>query len=116
MTRPIRASESDGTTWDAPTDEQLHDLVADLNLRHRFLIVQRLDSPDPRQHYIQVYLEDDLSHTIEYREGGTDAHYTARIPRDPSPWAAEPVARVITSWAAGDATWRHALPWQPVVF
>ncbi|MFD5320669.1 hypothetical protein [Streptomyces sp. NPDC127098] len=114
MTRPIRARESDGTTWEAPTDEQLHDLIADLNLRHRFLIVERLASPDPQQHYIQVYLEDDLSHTVEHREGGPHAHYTARIPRDPTPWATEPVARVIASWAADDDNWRDALPWQPL--
>jgi hypothetical protein len=108
----IRAREWDGTTWDDPSAERLYDLIADMSLTFRFLVVERLDSPDSAQHYIQVHLNDDLSHTVEYREGGPDSHYTAHVPRRPEPWGVEPLVEVVVSWASGDGAWRDALSWR----
>ncbi|WP_129840947.1 hypothetical protein [Streptomyces sp. RFCAC02] len=113
MTPRVRAHEADGTVWDDPSGDRLHDLIADLNLRFDFLIVERLDLEPADQHYIQVRLNEDLSHTVEYREGGPDAHWTADLPHRDDPWGVEPVADVVTSWAAeGDEAWRGALPWR----
>lgn len=69
MATPVlRAIEWDGTSWDDPSDEQLHDLLADMSLTWRFVVVQRLDLEPVGQHYMQVYLNDDLSYRVEYRE------------------------------------------------
>ncbi len=84
----MRAIEWDGTSWDDPSDEHLHDLLADMSLTWRFVVVQRLDLEPVGQHYMQVYLNDDLSYRVEYREGGPDGTSTpgCRASTRCSPW------------------------------
>lgn len=102
MATPVlRAIEWDGTSWDDPSDEQLHDLLADMSLTWRFVVVQRLDLEPVGQHYMQVFLNDDLSYRVEYREGGPDRHFQARVPREHEVFAVEPVAEVLQDWARG---------------
>ncbi|MCQ4208767.1 hypothetical protein [Streptomyces longispororuber] len=114
MTDPIlRATEWNGTAWDDPSDEQVHDLLADMNLTHRHVVVARLDREPVDQHYIQVALNDDLSYQVEYRDGGPDRHFQAHVPCDGSPFAVEPVADVVAAWARDRPGWRDALPWRP---
>jgi hypothetical protein len=82
MATPVlRAIEWDGTSWDEPSDDQLHDLLADMSLTWRFVVVQRLDIEPAGQHYMQVYLNDDLSYRLEYRDGGPDRLFHAHVPR-----------------------------------
>ncbi|MGW3086158.1 hypothetical protein [Streptomyces sp. NPDC001108] len=109
----IRAVEATGKTWDDPSEEALHDLLADMSLTWRFVVVNRLGAEPAGQHYIQVYLNDDMSYQVEYREGGPDRHFQATVPRDQGPFSVEPVARVVQDWAAGRPGWREALPWAP---
>ncbi|SCF72783.1 hypothetical protein [Streptomyces sp. Ncost-T10-10d] len=115
MTIPmLQALEADGTPWDDPTEEQLHDLLANMTLTWRFVIVRRLDLEPADQHYMQVHLNDDLSYQLEYREGGPDKHFQACFDtRDQGPFAVEPVAEVLRDWAFGRSSWRQALPWVP---
>ena len=111
MATPVlRAIEWDGTSWDDPSDEQLHDLLADMSLTWRFVVVQRLDLEPVGQHYMQVYLNDDLSYQVEYRDGGPD-WLTAHVPRTHAVFAVEPVARLLQDWAHDRPGWREALPW-----
>ncbi|MEU7278774.1 hypothetical protein AB0A69_08380 [Streptomyces sp. NPDC045431] len=114
MTTPVvRAIEADGTAWDDPSEDRLHDLLADMNLTWRHVIVERLDREPEGQHYMQVYLNDDLSYQVEYREGGADRHFQAHVPRRHEVFALEPVAEVVRDWARGGKAWRTALPWTP---
>ncbi|WP_030343785.1 hypothetical protein [Streptomyces sp. NRRL S-1022] len=114
MTAPvIRSIERDGTAWADPTADQLHDLPADMSPTWRFVIVERLDREPAGQHYMQVYLEDDLGCRVEYREGGPDRHFQARVPRESDTAAVEPVAEVVQAWAFGRPGRREALPWTP---
>ncbi|MER5496382.1 MULTISPECIES: hypothetical protein [unclassified Streptomyces] len=114
MTTPvIRAVEADDTAWDDPSEDKLHDLLADMSLSHRFVVVNRLDAEPEGQHYMQVYLEDDLSYQVEYREGGPDRHFQAWMPRDRGDFSVEPVAKVVQDWAAGRPGWREAVVWLP---
>lgn len=39
-----------------------------------FVIIER-DDPGNGEHYIQTYLNDDGSYTLEYRDGSADQHY-----------------------------------------
>ncbi|MDF6042257.1 hypothetical protein LRD69_08780 [Streptomyces sp. JH14] len=112
-TPTLRAIEWDGTSWDDPSEERLHDLLADMSLTWRFVIVKRLDLEPAGQHYMQVYLNDDLSYQVEYREGGPDKHFQATVPRRHEVFAVEPVAEVLQDWAYGRPRWREALPWVP---
>jgi hypothetical protein len=115
MATPVlRAIEWDGTSWDDPSDDQLHDLLADMSLTWRFVVVERLDLEPTGQHYMQVYLNDDLSYQVEYRDGGPDKHFQAHVPRTHEAFAVEPVAELLQDWANSRPGWREALPWAPL--
>lgn len=109
----LQAIEADGTTWDDPSEDKLHDLLADMNLTWRFVVVARRDRKPADQHYMQVFLNDDLSYQVEYREGGPDRHLQAWMPRGHEVFGPEPVARVVQDWAFGRPGWREALAWVP---
>lgn len=112
MPRPVlRAIEWDGKAWDDPSEDVLGDLLADLNLRWRFMIIERLDREPEGQHYLQVYLNDDLSYQVEYREGEASRHFQAHVPRRPELDGYELVRRVVAGWAFDRTGWRDALPW-----
>ncbi|MEV5346424.1 hypothetical protein [Streptomyces achromogenes] len=118
MVKPeLRAVEAGGRTVDDPTEETLGDLLSEMNLQHRFVILERLDLEPTDQHYIQVYLNDDYSYQVEYREGSADKHYQAHVPRLHEVFGPEQsVAKVMTDWAHGGQGWREALPWVPKPF
>jgi hypothetical protein len=110
----IRATAWNGDTWEDPDEDTLYDLLSELNLLHRFLIIERTDSPDHARYYIQVYLEEDSSCLVEYREGGPHAHFQARVPAPYAMHGHDIAADVVKSWARGDDRWKTALPWTPV--
>lgn len=116
MLKPVlRAVEASGRTVDDPTEEALCDLLSELNLRHRFVILERLDREPVDQHYMQAYLHDDGSYQVEYREGGADRHYQAHVPSPHEVFGPqEAIAKVMTDWAHERPGWREALPWAPV--
>ncbi|MFE2021532.1 hypothetical protein ACFW9O_26175 [Streptomyces sp. NPDC059499] len=109
----LRAVEADGTTWDDPSEDQLHDLLADMSLTWRFVIVRRLDLEPADQHYMQVFLNDDLSYQVEYREGGPDRHFQTRVPRGRGVFTVEPAAEVLQGWVSERPGWREAYSWVP---
>ncbi|MFE1417131.1 hypothetical protein ACFW6F_41000 [Streptomyces sp. NPDC058746] len=110
----LQVMEADGTSWDDPSENQLHDLLADMSLTWRFVIVRRLDLMPADQHYMQVYLNDDLSYQVEYRERGPGKHFQAHVHREHEVFAVEPVAAVLQAWAFDRPGWREALPWAPL--
>lgn len=117
MTGPVlRAREWCGRTWDDPSEETLHALLADLNLAHRFVVVERLGRRPRGHHSMRVHLNDDLSYRVEYREGGADRHFWAHVPRPPE-MLAPPARRRdpggLGGGAAGRPGWRGALPRRP---
>ncbi|WP_157171021.1 hypothetical protein [Nocardia araoensis] len=87
----LRASDASGQTLDDPTDTQVHDLFACLNARWPFAIVERLDREPTDQFYFQIHLEYvgdqdpdadkevDVDYDVEFRDGGPDKHYRARV-------------------------------------
>lgn len=107
----VRAIEADGRSWDDPSAERLHDLLADMNLTYRFVIVERVDRQPAGQHYMQVYLNDDFSYLVEYRDGSADQHFRARVDRQPEMIGVDPVAHIVRDWAFDRPGWREALPW-----
>ncbi|WP_432096082.1 hypothetical protein [Streptomyces sp. bgisy100] len=114
MTKPrLRAHEWCGTTWDDPSEDRLHDLLADMNLRHCFVVVDRLDAPGPGDHYMQVHLNEDMSCLVEYRSGGPETHHRAVVTEPFGLGGCDIVAPVLQAWAFGRAGWREALPWVP---
>lgn len=89
--RTLRASDASGRRLDDPTDTEVHDLFADLNARWPFAVVERVDREPADQFYFQIHLdyvgdqnpdadeEVDVDYDVEFRDGGPDRHYHARI-------------------------------------
>ncbi len=85
MAKPrLRATDDGGRAVEDPTKDSLHDLLADMTLRNRFVVFVRLDLEPADQHYMQAYLNDDMTYQVEYREGSADKHFQAHYARDRS--------------------------------
>jgi hypothetical protein len=122
---PLQVTTADGRVINNPSAVNLHDLLADMNFRYPFLIVDRLDLLPPSQHYMQVHMDLDIDpdkgrgYFIEYRDGGPDLHFRA-IARDDAPrdsaWspAFERVVKVVQDWAFRRDGWREAMPWERI--
>ncbi|MGI5346662.1 hypothetical protein ACQEU8_00425 [Streptomyces sp. CA-250714] len=114
MVEPVlRAKTWSGDTFENPLEDDLFDLLSEMNLRHRFVIVERLDKEPAGQHYMQVYLNDDMSCQVEYREGGPDQHFQALVPGPFEMSGHGTVAVVLKDWARDRPGWREALSWTP---
>lgn len=63
---------------DDPSDTQVHDLFADLSGNVPFAIVERAT-----QHYFQIHIDlsaaDGVEYDVEFRDGGPDRHFHARV-------------------------------------
>jgi hypothetical protein len=122
---PLRAITADGRELDNPSAVDLHDLLAEMNFRHPFLIVERLDLLPSGQHYMQVHMDRDIDpdegtgYFVEYRDGAPDRHFRAAV-RDDAPWdrvfspAFEQVVKVLQGWAFQRNGWREAMSWERI--
>jgi hypothetical protein len=121
---PLRAIAADGPVLDNPSAVNLHDLLAAMNFRYPFVIVERPDLLPSGQHYMQVHMDLDIDpekgrgYFVEYRDGSPDRHFRAVV-RDDSPWgshspAFERVVKVLQDWAFQRDGWREAMSWERI--
>jgi hypothetical protein len=122
---PLQVTTADGRVLNNPSAVNLHDLLANMNFRYPFLIVERSDLLPLGEHYIQIHMDLDIDpdkgrgYFIEYRDGGPDLHFRA-IARDDAPWdsawspAFERVVKVVQDWAFRRDGWREAMPWERI--
>ncbi|NLU68243.1 hypothetical protein [Streptomyces sp. HNM0574] len=110
----LRAIEAGGRMVEEPSEDELHVLLADMNLSHPFVILQRFDREPADQHYMQACLRDDMTYQVEYREGGADEHYQAHVGEQYSLSGPEVIAPLMADWARDGRRWREALPWTPL--
>ena len=102
----LRATEASGDSWDDPDEDKLRDLVRELTAENRFLVVERHDRTSLWQHYMQVYLNQDGTYDLEFREGGPQAHFRAQRVKPGD------AADILARWSADETGWREALPWE----
>ncbi|WP_433680311.1 hypothetical protein [Nocardia sp. CA-119907] len=127
MTAPkLRAIDASGRALDDPTDTEVHDLFASLNARWMFAIVERLDREPANQFYFQIHLdyvgdqnpdadeEVDVDYDVEFRDGGPDEHYRARITGMYGFTGMDLVHKVFRAWRAEDPELRELLQWEPL--
>ncbi|WP_164383576.1 MULTISPECIES: hypothetical protein [unclassified Streptomyces] len=102
-----------GETWEDPSEEQIRRLYAGLNLRRRFLVLERLDVPaqESGEHYLQVRLNDDLTVEVEYRAGSAAAHYRAEVAVPSDQGGSRIVEPLLVDWASRRPGWRGRLAW-----
>ncbi|WP_062992000.1 hypothetical protein [Nocardia anaemiae] len=125
MSAPIlRAFDASGRTLADPTDTEVHDLFADLNARWPFAIVERLDREPSEQFYFQIHLdyvgdqdpdldeEVDVDYDVEFRDGGPDKHYRARITGLNGFVGMDLVNKVYRAWRSEDPGLANLLPWE----
>ncbi|WP_153413636.1 hypothetical protein [Nocardia macrotermitis] len=128
MTTPtLRASDASGQTLDDPTDIQVHDLFACLNARWPFSIVARLDREPLGHFYFQMHLEYvgdqdpdadeevDVDYEVQFRDGGADRHYRARVLGDYTIAGKDLAYLVYTvyhAWRTEDPGLAELLPWE----
>lgn len=114
MPTRTRAITGDGESWDDPDDAKLYDLLATIEPGQAdpFLIVERLDGPSPDHYYMQVFVHDDRSYQIEYREGGPEAHFCAQVDAPLPGGGPDKVAAVLQDYARRGDAWRTDLPWE----
>ncbi|MEJ2579538.1 MAG: hypothetical protein P8Z68_10690 [Kineosporiaceae bacterium] len=110
----VRAVDDSGTAWENPTQAVLQTILSDLSATHPFVVVERHDRGPSNEYYMQVYLNDDRSHVVEFRDGDANRHYQALIP--PQQEGVAPIAALIADWAYGGTQWQRALPWQQLRF
>lgn len=101
----LRATEACGDSWDDPETEKIRELVLGRTPGNRFLIVERHDRTSLWQHYVQVYLNDDGSYDIEFREGGPQSHFRTRGVKPAE------AADIVVGWSADEGGWRDTLAW-----
>lgn len=108
----IQAKTFKGDIWENPDDDKLYDLLSEMSPTH-FVIVDSLEEMDKYgYYYMQVYLNDDMSCLIEYREGGSDTHYQALVPAPFEFSGHDTVAKVLHDWVRDGESWRTILPWK----
>lgn len=122
---PLRVTTANGPVLDNPSAVDLHDMLAAMNFRYPFVIVERTDLAPPGEHYIQVHMDLDIDpdegrgYFVEYRDGGPDRHFRA-VARDNAPWgsawspAFERVVKVVQDWAFQRHGWREAMSWERI--
>ena len=127
----FRAADASGRTLDDPTDTEVHDLFADLNARWPFAVVERLDREPADQFYFQMHLdyvgdqdpdadeEVDADWDVEFRDGGPDKHYHARVTGDYVAGGKDLAYLIYTvyhAWRTEDPRLRELLSWELKTF
>lgn len=108
----IEVTVRDGETVEDPDRETLFDLLSELNLTHRLLVVRRLDMPGPGEWSMRVLLQDDMSCSVAYREGPNGPN-ACDVGAPFDFYGHEVVADVVEDWVRGGDQWRTALDWRP---
>lgn len=114
MTMPrVRATDEDGAAWDDPSGQEIQRIFAGLNLRRRFLVLEKLDVPESEcgQHYLQVALNDDFTVVLEHRNGAADRHYRTEVDVPSDQGGSDLVVSVLLAWATGHQDWQGGLTW-----
>ncbi|MHB9861200.1 hypothetical protein [Streptomyces sp. YIM S03343] len=113
MSPALRVFTAADEVYDDPSWETLANVLSEMNLRFRFVILRRFGREPSGQHYIQVYLNDDMSCQVEYREGGPDRHYQAHVAPMHELLRFDDIAALMSDWAYDRPGWREAMEWTP---
>ena len=106
--REIRIYDDAGASAYEPTLERVTDMIDALNPSNRFVIAERSDLEPYDQHFIQAYLEDDGSWSVEYRAGDEAHHFGTHLAPDTTE-----LPGLLWSWMHDDE-WRTAVAWRPL--
>ncbi|WP_420077956.1 hypothetical protein ACN6AT_00410 [Streptomyces sp. JL4002] len=91
-----------------PKSSALSRMVANLGRGNAFVIVERLDDEADGDWYVQVWLRDDNTYQLEFRDGTAAEHYQTRT------ISQEKVIAALSGWAEGRPEWKDAFMWNNI--
>lgn len=83
-------------------------MVANLGRGNAFVIVERIDNETDGDWYVQVWLRDDNTYQLEFRDGTAAEHYQTRTVSQ------EKVIVALSGWAEGCPEWKGAFMWNNI--
>ncbi|GAA0612109.1 hypothetical protein GCM10010394_47410 [Streptomyces crystallinus] len=91
-----------------PKPSALSQMVANLGRGNAFVIVECLDDEAAGDWYVQVWLRDDNTYQLEFRDGTAAEHYQTRT------ISQEKVITALSGWAEGRPEWKDAFMWNNI--
>ncbi|MFF7445991.1 MULTISPECIES: hypothetical protein [unclassified Streptomyces] len=104
----LQARDEHGRQVRNPGPAALGRLVANLGRGNAFVIVERVDDEVSGDWYVQVWLRDDNTYQLEFRDGTAAEHYQTRT------IAQEKVIVALTGWVKGRPDWKGAFMWNNI--
>ena len=83
-------------------------MVANLGRGNAFVIVERVDDEAAGDWYVQVWLRDDNTYQLEFRDGTAAEHYQTRTVSQ------EKVIVALSGWANECPDWKDAFMWNNI--
>jgi hypothetical protein len=83
-------------------------MVANLGRGNAFVIVEQVDDEAAGDWYVQVWLRDDNTYQLEFRDGTVSEDYQTRT------ISQEKVIAAVSGWAKGHPDWEGALMWNNI--
>ncbi|WP_374772228.1 hypothetical protein OG756_02970 [Streptomyces sp. NBC_01310] len=104
----LRARDERGRLVGNPKPSALSRMVANLGRGNAVVIVERVDDGADGDWYVQVWLRDDNTYQLEFREGTAAEHYQTRT------ISQERVIAALSGWAEGRPDWKDAFMWNNI--
>ncbi|MCB5170138.1 hypothetical protein LG634_35730 [Streptomyces bambusae] len=104
----LHARDEHGRQVRNPGPTALSRMVANLGRGNAFVIVERVDEETVGDWYVQVWLRDDNTYQLEFRDGTTAEHHQTRT------ISQEKVITALNGWAKGRSGWKDAFMWNRI--
>ncbi|WP_406278242.1 hypothetical protein OHT93_36715 [Streptomyces sp. NBC_00191] len=104
----LQARDERGRLVKKPKPSVLSEMVANLGRGNAFVIVERVDDEADGDWYVQVWLRDDNTYQLEFRDGTAAEHYQTRT------ISQEKVIDALSGWAGGRPGWKDAFMWNNI--
>ncbi|MFI6967094.1 hypothetical protein [Streptomyces sp. NPDC050255] len=104
----LQARDEHGRRVGNPQPSALSRMVANLGRGNAFVIVERVDNEADGDWYVQVWLRDDNTYQLEFRDGTAAEHYQTRTVSQ------EKVIAALSGWAKGRPEWKDAFMWNNI--
>ncbi|MFF3158957.1 hypothetical protein [Streptomyces sp. NPDC057910] len=104
----LQARDEHGRQARNPGPTDLSRMVANLGRGNAFVIVERVDDGVAGDWYVQVWLRDDNTYQLEFRDGTAAEHYQTRT------ISREKVIAALNDWAKGRPDWKDAFMWNNI--
>ncbi|MFE5618291.1 hypothetical protein [Streptomyces sp. NPDC056524] len=104
----LQARDEHGRQVRNPGPTALSRMVANLGRGNAFVIVERVDDEAAGDWYVRVWLRDDNTYQLEFRDGTAAEHYQTRT------ISQEKVIVALSGWAKRRPDWKDAFMWNNI--